>query len=307
MLFPRRKKRYDFENKVSKLCRIQKQKRLRKEKCAFPAGKSNYDGERAEGSMTLEAAFVLPLFLFAMLAILQFAKIETVSIALLAGMQDTAKDMAAYAYIKEIGVSAGDSATGELLSGGISAVYAKNSVEKKANLKSSDGSISLWKSSFIENEMIDLAVTYEAQNTYTILPVPKVKAALRTRVRAWTGRDGNGSSIQGEDQEETEKEEMVYVTTTGTVYHKDENCTHIKLSIKTVSLEQAKGLRNKSGGKYHACERCGRGAEGSVYITEYGDRYHSSLGCSGLKRSVVKIPLSQAKDRRACSKCSGSG
>lgn len=306
MLFPGRKQRYDFENKFDKSRRTQRQKRLRKEKCAFPAGKSNRAGKRAEGSMTLEAACVLPLFLFAMLAILQFAKIETVSTALLAGMQDTAKDMAAYAYIKEIGAPTGDSFAEELLSGGISAAYAKSSVVKKANLKSSDGSISLWKSSFTENEMIDLAVTYEVRNTYTILPIPRVKAALRTRVRAWTGRDGNGSSMQGEDQKETEKEEMVYMTMTGTVYHKDENCTHIKLSIKTVSFEQAKELRNKSGGKYHACERCGGKTEGNVYITDYGDRYHSSLGCSGLKRSVLKIPLSQAEDRRACSKCGGS-
>lgn len=306
MLFPGRKQRYDFENKFDKSRRTQKQKRLRKEKCAFPAGKSNRAGKRAEGSMTLEAACVLPLFLFAMLTILQFAKIETVSTALLAGMQDTAKDMAAYAYIKEIGAPTGDSVAEELLSGGISAAYAKSSVVKKANLKSSDGSISLWKSSFTENEMIDLAVTYEVRNTYTILPIPRVKAALRTRVRAWTGRDGNGSSMQGEDQKETEKEEMVYMTMTGTVYHKDENCTHIKLSIKTVSFEQAKELRNKSGGKYHTCERCGGKTEGNVYITDYGDRYHSSLGCSGLKRSVLKIPLSQAEDRRACSKCGGS-
>ncbi len=307
MLFPDRRRKYGFETRKGLLRRIEKQKRLRKEKYAFPAGKSRRIGERANGSMTLEAACVMPLFLFAMLAILQFAKIETVSSALLAGMQDTVKDMAAYAYIRELGVSAGDSAAGELLSGGISAAYAKNSVEKKADLKASDGAISLWKSSFTEDEMIDLAVTYEAKNTYTILPVPRVKAALRTRVRAWTGRDGNGSSVSDDSQEGEEQEETVYVTTTGTVYHKDENCTHIKLSIKTVTREQADGLRNKSGGKYHACERCGGGKGGNVYITDYGDRYHSSLGCSGLKRSVLKVPLSQVEDWRACSKCGGSG
>lgn len=287
-------------------CSRKKEKLSKKEKYVFPAGRKRHTGERAKGSMTLETACVLPLFLFAMLAVLQFAKIETVSSALLAGMQDTAKEMAAYAYIRELGVSAGDNVAGELLTGGISAAYAKSNVEKKANLKASDGSISLWKSSFLQDEMIDLAVTYEAGNTYTVLPVPKVKAALRTRVRAWTGRDGNGSGTQEKGGEESEKEETVYVTETGTVYHKDENCTHIKLSIQTVSREQAKSLRNKSGGKYHACERCGGGAGGQVYITDYGDRYHSSLGCSGLKRSVLSVPVSEVKDWRACSKCGGS-
>lgn len=255
--------------------------------------------------MTLEAACVLPLFLFAMLAVLQFAKIETVSSALLAGMQDTAKEMAVYAYVQQLGVSAGDGIAADLLTGGISAAYARTNVAKKANLKSSDGTISLWKSNFVQDEIIDLAVTYEAKNTYTILPVPKVKAALRARVRAWTGRDGNGKGGDAADGEAGEQEEMVYVTATGTVYHKDENCTHIKLSIRTVAKETAAHLRNKSGGKYHACERCG-GSGDNVYITDYGDRYHSSLGCSGLKRSVLKVPASQVEDWRACSKCGGS-
>ncbi len=55
------------------------------------------------GSMTLEAACVLPMFLFAMLSILQFAQVILTSSQLLAGMQDAAKDMAAYAYIEEMG------------------------------------------------------------------------------------------------------------------------------------------------------------------------------------------------------------
>lgn len=287
-------------------CRLPKKKLTGKEKYAFPAGKNRHIGERASASMTLEAACVLPLFLFVMLAILQFAKIETVSSALLAGMQDTAKDMAAYAYVRQIGVSAGDGIAADLLTGGISAAYAKNNVAKKANLKDSDGSISLWKSDFTNDEMIDLAITYEAENTYTVLPVPKVKAALRTRVRAWTGRDGDGRGSENTDGEGEKQEEKVYVTATGTVYHKDENCTHIKLSIQTVSKGNVDDMRNKSGGKYHACEQCGTGAGGSVYITDYGDRYHSSLGCSGLKRSVLEVPVSQVEDWRACSKCGGS-
>ena len=56
-----------------------------------------------KGSLTLEMTMVLPLFLFAMLAMLQFASIESASSALLSGAQDTAKEMAAYAYIQNMG------------------------------------------------------------------------------------------------------------------------------------------------------------------------------------------------------------
>lgn len=253
-------------------------------------------------SMTLEAACVLPWFLFAMLAVMQFFKVVTISCAVLSGMQDTAKDMAAYAYIQRLGVSAGDGLASDLIAGGLSAAYAKGSVERKASFDADDGTLHLWKSSFLEGDIIDLAVTYNAQNTYTLLPIPKVKSVLRARVRAWTGRDGNGSTSQeeGENQEET-----VLITETGTVYHTDENCTYLKLSIRRVDRAAISGLRNRSGAKYHACERCGGGGS-SVFITDYGDRYHSSVSCSGLKRTIKRVPVSEVKNRRRCSKCGGS-
>lgn len=253
-------------------------------------------------SMTLEAACVLPWFLFAMLAVMQFFKIIMVSSAVLAGMQDTAKDMAAYAYIQQLGVTAGDGLAADLITGGLSALYAKQNVESKASFRAEDGTLHFWKSSFMQNDIIDLAVTYSAKNTYTLLPVPNVKSALRARVRAWTGRDGNGMSA-GDDAGK-EQEERVWVTQTGQVYHKDENCPHIKLSIQRVDRSELSHLRNRSGGRYHACERCGGGGS-SVYITDYGDRYHSSVGCSGLKRTVSSIPVSEIGNRRACSKCGG--
>lgn len=254
------------------------------------------------GSMTLEAACVVPWFLFAMLAVMQFFKIVTISSAVLAGMQDTAKDMAAYAYIRQLGVSAGEGIAADLLEGGLSAAYAKGSIEKKANFSKQDGTLHLWKSSF-QDDIIDLAVTYNAKNTYTLLPIPNVKSALRARVRAWTGRDGNGSGA--DDGSEEEQGETVLVTETGTVYHTNENCTHLKLSIQRVSRKDVGALRNESGAKYHACERCG-GSGSNVYITNYGNRYHSSLSCSGLKRTVKRVPLEEVKNRRLCSKCAKS-
>ena len=43
------------------------------------------------------------------------------------------------------------------------------------------------------------------------------------------------------------------------------------------------------------CEQCvGNGAAGAeVYYTKYGNRYHNSLSCKGLKRKVKLVALEQ--------------
>ncbi len=284
-----------------------KKYRKRKECVFLPAKTKDTSKGRAflgiRASISLEAACVLPWFLFAMLAMMHFFQVMTVQGAVLAGMQDTAKDMAAYAYIRQLGVTAGDGLAADLITGGISTAYAKMSVEKKASFQDKDGTLHFYKTSFWDEDIIDLAVTYSAKNTYTLLPIPKTKTALRARVRAWTGRDGNGS---GDEEAEEGEEEQVWVTETGTVYHKDPNCTHLKLSVRRVPAGDVPSLRNKSGAKYHRCERCPSGGGSSVFVTDHGNRYHTSAGCSGLKRTVRQVPASEVGDWRACAKCGGS-
>ena len=64
-------------------------------------------------------------------------------------------------------------------------------------------------------------------------------------------------------------------------------------------------LRNNDQEKYHPCDKCVHGSAASqVYLTDYGNRYHNSLSCSGLKRTVYAIPVSEAVGKGACTKCS---
>lgn len=77
------------------------------------------------------------------------------------------------------------------------------------------------------------------------------------------------------------------------------------LSISSTTLEAVVDQRNEDGGKYYACELCGRDAtsNGVVYITESGNAYHSNLGCSGLTRSIYAVPLSEVIGKGVCSRC----
>lgn len=110
---------------------------------------------------------------------------------------------------------------------------------------------------------------------------------------------------RGGDGEEA-SEEYVYITPYGEVYHKSEDCVYLQPSVRAAAWKDVAGLRNSSGGIYYGCERCGKSGLGqtdTVYITTYGDRYHTSRTCPGLKRTISKIPLKEAGDRRACGKC----
>ncbi len=141
----------------------------------------------------------------------------------------------------------------------------------------------------------ELSAVYQVRVPLPIFRIPLLEYEQTMRVKGWTGYERTGFG--------TENEETVYVTETGLVYHKDYHCTHLELSIRMVPLSDVAGLRNESGGKYHACEHCGAESAGGVYITDTGDRYHSSLSCSGLKRTVYAVPVSEVVGKGACSRC----
>ena len=79
----------------------------------------------------------------------------------------------------------------------------------------------------------------------------------------------------------------------------------LKDFVLNVGKEELTALRNASGGRYSPCEKCGGDGSGIVYITNEGDRYHNTIECSGLKRSVRCVPLSEAGGRAPCSRCAG--
>lgn len=118
------------------------------------------------------------------------------------------------------------------------------------------------------------------------------------KMRKWTGYDPNETSA-------SDAEEMVYIAKEGTVYHRDRGCSYLNPSIRTVSRASLKNKRNSSGHIYYECRSCkpGKYKGDNVYITTYGESYHCSLGCEGLKRTIYCVPISEALGRRACSKC----
>ncbi len=251
-------------------------------------------------ALTVEAAMVLPVFLCVMIATMQYGNVMGTAAKFGASMADTGKKLAAAAYVSRYGGDLKDAP--ELAAAALSAAYAQRRALSQAGDVSSVKNVNMLLSSFLQKEeTIDLVMTYQIRSPLGIVKLPWHFFIQRARVRAWTGRRTESGS--GEQDGEA-AEEFVYVTETGSVYHEDPDCTHLKLSVKGAEASELPSLRNRHGEIYHACERCGGiSADGRVYITKEGNRYHNSLSCSGLKRTVRRASREELGSMRACAKC----
>ncbi len=129
-----------------------------------------------------------------------------------------------------------------------------------------------------------------------------VNYATSTTLASMTYRKWTGYNVLSGSTERTE-EEYVYITEHGYSYHRSRNCRHLKVTIQAVTLDDIELMRNRSGGRYRPCERCGGNSTGILFITPEGDRYHSDAACSGLKRTIKTVKLSEVGSRTPCSQC----
>ena len=149
--------------------------------------------------------------------------------------------------------------------------------------------------------MVELTADYRAGPLIAFPGYGTISLQSRYCGHAWVGYEIGGTSAQAPGEEE---EETVYVTPTGRVYHRDDGCTYLMPRLTAVSASQIGAERNDSGGRYYACETCRPARSGTLYITEYGNRYHSSPGCSSIKRTIREVKLSEVVGRMPpCSKC----
>ena len=116
----------------------------------------------------------------------------------------------------------------------------------------------------------------------------------------WTGKKLD----QKEAREEETGSHIVYVTPYGTVYHTSKDCHYLDLSIRQIPVSEISSARNADGAIYEKCTCADHvAAGGSVYITDYGTNWHTDIHCSGLKRTVNEINISEIGNLHLCPKC----
>lgn len=242
-----------------------------------------------KGSLTVEAALVLPLFFFAVLTLLNLMEVCRLQGMVNMSLQESAETLGTYGY-----VLAGEEEGAEMVLGtGACMMYAQSQMPEEVR---EHGSISLLRSRY-EDHTVKLQADYKMKIGYLFFR-PEVKVTCRASVRAWEGDTD-------QERQAGNYEEMVFVTEHGQVYHISSACRHLSVKISAGSKGKISSMRNESGERYHACEKCvGGGAVNDLlYVTSSGNRYHNSSECSGLKRSVRLVKHSEVAGYPVCSTC----
>ena len=286
--------------------------------------------DRIQASMTIEAVFLVPLYLFFCLSLLFIMQMLHMEQSIDHVLSRTSKEVALYIpaegmlkydsaelvnaenaeYVSDDGTKGRGDSKHQSVDYGIAETvlswgYASSALadslpddyRKQCGL---DGDISLLVASMVDDsEVVDLKAGYVMKPLANVFGIPDVIIMTRARTRAWTGYHVTGAESDADDADR-----IVYVTDGSEVYHLSRSCTHLDLSITPVNADDIGDHVNIGGGHYSACERCGHGESSGIYfITNEGDRYHTDISCSGLKRTIYEILLSEVGDKRVCSRC----
>lgn len=257
---------------------------------------------RRKGSMTVEAAIVLPLFLFFMSILMLPMAALNKGRQIQTALEGAGEEVSQYVYVlqqfkPEERPEALD--IHDLSEAGI-LLFVRKRVEGRVGFEGLDSASFVRSSVLRDGETIDLIMDYRVRIPFSVFGLKSFPMTARSCRRAWIGREGGGGRQTGQE------DELVYIGKAGTRYHRQRTCHYIYNDIKEIQLNQVEKARNLTGGKYKPCNRCGNFAEenGMVYIMPSGERYHSDRNCSSIMAFVEAVPLSQVRHLGACSYCS---
>ena len=285
----------------------------------FPLTRKNISAKRVllfasfqpkPGSLTIEAAMALPLFLFAVIILMTPMKLLNDGRKIQTALEITGEELSQYvSALKELKRGEDLSAAGlnELPDGFLEGIteqsillYARVKMGKYEVYRDAL-SVSFLRSSVLkDNETIDLIMDYRMRLPFPVLGLKSVPMSARCFRRAWIG------NTLLYEEESGDIEEMVYVGRDSTRYHKERTCHYLFNHIRAVNETDLESIRNTGGGKYKPCSRCSSLAkEGSiVYIMPSGEKFHSSRECSAITAYVRLVPISEVIHLGACSYCS---
>lgn len=274
--------------------------------------------KRTRGSLTVEAALGLSLFVFAVLCLIMPLKLLDTQRRVQMVLEAFSKELSQYAYLQYRMLEGETVENGrepsleeeEGMPGSAAELFGRAAAEvwlrRKLGTALKSGSVEgLDFSGMVLSEdggTLDIQISYRMKLPFAIFTLDSVPAVSRSLRRGWIGSPGARWNRQEGDGD---GEVMVYVGKTMSRYHWFSDCHYISNEIAEVSFDSIGGVINNQGKHYKPCSVCGKGAvSGScVYILPGGKYYHGSKNCSSLAFYVRKVPLSEVEYLGECSYC----
>ena len=229
-----------------------------------------------KGIASVEAAIVIPIFLFAFLAIYHVINIISVKTIIYEAAVETSEYLAETAYLEDVGMNVLSEKTRKL--------------EFEKNLSDVGGVSGITFHHSYRDDADNVIICLRYKIKIPFLSIEK-QFEIKIKQRAYLGR--NKDEIISQDDEDI----YVYITDNMEAYHLSRNCSHLDLSIEYATLEGAR----EAG--YKKCSFCGNRKGDMVYITKEGDCYHKYISCSGLTRNVHRVRLSEVGGMQPCQRC----
>ncbi|MDR3294805.1 MAG: hypothetical protein LBT26_03100 [Clostridiales Family XIII bacterium] len=245
------------------------------------------------GSLTVEAAIFLPLFIISILTISYLIKFLAVQENVMHSLADEAHSLAAAAVYTPY------------------PIFFENDAEKRISQENGDEienfeiSLFLYRFRLLNySEQIRITADYDIGVKLPLAAIDRIPASVTVLCRAFTGKDNAAEPMPVSEIEEEKESVTVWIfPRAGTKYH-GENCAYIKVYPRETALSES--VRRQ----YEPCKLCKPGelSNGSlVYcFQKSGEVFHSG-SCTSVERYVVSIEKEEAEARgySPCSKCGG--
>lgn len=293
---------------------------------------------KIRGSMTVEAALILPVMIFALTGMLFLIQVLNFQQKVQYALTKTAWEASEYAVVyqnfenheeaddskeaealSETDSAKEDDGTEELMTSLVSQGFYATTMAKYLDREELENSCILggiWGirytgSSFLEQEeQIEVVASYRIRIPLPLICFASFPIRQRAVSRGFLGSNSWDGSLPEDGSEQTEDLEdtaLVYVTKTGKRYHCRQDCTYLQFSVHDIAYEQIEEQRNASGACYYPCEACidAQKQPAKVFLTDYGTRYHALLSCAKLKRVIYEEKKEDAvrEGKSPCSKC----
>lgn len=258
---------------------------------------------RVGGSMTVEAAIVLPLFLIFFLNLGSAMEMLRLHSRVESAVWETGRELCLYATAIKKGLTSVDEVAGAVGNLVLSYTYVKGRVEaflgedylESAPIQGGKGGLQYLGSEILSKDgRVEILVSYLVQPKWVVAGFHPFLVENRYCGRLWTGFD-----IENEDGT------VYYLAENMSVYHLDRECSYLRLQPRRVSWDMLSNAVNAKGNSYRRCSKCSQiGKQDEVWISPEGDCYHFRVDCPGLTRKVRPVLREELGGLRPCSRCS---